>query len=302
MARDHGFARMRAHRVLLFAQAQLDEQHARIAAAEQRQRAVRRHVADRLAVGVVVAELLFLGGFLALDHGGGDHALVPQVVAHLAEQLRGLAELFGEDVARAVQRGLGVGHAAFRGRLAVDELGGLGLRVERGIGEQRLGQRLQAAFAGDLRAGAALGLVGQVEVFQHLLGLGCLDGGAQRVGQLALFLDGSQDGRAAVFQLAQVQQALFQVAQLRIVQVVGGFLAVARDERHGGAFIQQLHGGGDLLRLHRQLGGDAGDDLLQHGIGHCFQGVRWKGAHFAITRGPLRTASRRGMAWAAQAR
>jgi len=68
MARDHDFARVRAHRILFFAQAELDEQHARIAATEQRQRAVRRHVADRLAVGVVVAEFFFLGGFLAFHH------------------------------------------------------------------------------------------------------------------------------------------------------------------------------------------------------------------------------------------
>ena len=97
-----------------------------------------------------------------------------------------------------------------------------------------------------------------------------------------MLFNGGQDRRAAVFQLAQVQQALFQVAQLRVVQVVRHLLTVTCDEGHGGTFVQQLHGGGNLMRLDRQFNGNAGDDLLQHGIGHCFQRVRWEAAHFAI--------------------
>ncbi|MNR41183.1 hypothetical protein D3C85_1595410 [compost metagenome] len=84
MARDHAFARVRHHRVLFLAQAQLHHQHARVAAAEQRQRPVRRHGADGLAISVVIAEFLFLGAFLAFHHRGGDHTVVPQVLAQLA--------------------------------------------------------------------------------------------------------------------------------------------------------------------------------------------------------------------------
>jgi hypothetical protein len=55
---------------------------------------------------------------------------------------------------------------------------------------------------------------------------------------LALFLDRLDDRRAALLELAQVAQALLEQAQLDVVEPAGGFLAVARDERHGGAFIE----------------------------------------------------------------
>ncbi len=68
VARDQRFARMRHLRVEFFAEAQLDHQHARIAAAEQGQRAMRRHGVDGFRVVVVVAEFLFFRAFLAFDH------------------------------------------------------------------------------------------------------------------------------------------------------------------------------------------------------------------------------------------
>ena len=48
----------------------------------------------------------------------------------------------------------------------------LGVRVERRIGKQLVGQGLQAGFAGNHAFGAALGLEGQIQVFQFLFG-GC---------------------------------------------------------------------------------------------------------------------------------
>ncbi|MNY12607.1 hypothetical protein D3C86_1456970 [compost metagenome] len=47
------------------------------------------------------------------------------------------------------------------------------------------------------------------------------------------------------------------MTQLGVVQAAGDFLAVAGDEGHGRAFIEQRHGGGDLLRAHAQFFGDA---------------------------------------------
>jgi len=64
-------------------------------------------------------------------------------------------------------------------------------------------------------------------------------------------------------QLTQVGQARLQVAQLRVVQAVSGFLAVAGNERHGGAPIQQLDGGVDLGRTNFQFGRDLQKDLVQ---------------------------------------
>jgi hypothetical protein len=100
-------------------------------------------------------------------------------------------------------------------------------------------------------------LVRQVEVFELLLGRGGLDGGAQLRRELALLVDAFEHGGAAVFQLAQVGQAGLQLAQLDVVEAVGGFLAVAGDEGHGRATIEQLHRGFDLgganLEFRRQL-------------------------------------------------
>ncbi len=137
-------------------------------------------------------------------------------------------------------------------------------RAQRRIVEQRIGQRLQPGLAGDLRLGAALLLVGQIEVFEALLGVGILDVGAQLGRQLALFVDAGEDRRTALLQFAQVAQALFEVAQLGVVEIVGDFLAVAGDEGHGGAFVEQLDSGDDLGGTNAEFLGDAMFDGRQH--------------------------------------
>ena len=74
--------------------------------------------------------------------------------------------------------------------------------------EQTVGQFAQAGFQGDLALGAALLLIGQVEVFKAGLGVGQLDLAGQLRGQLALLLDAGQDAGAALVEFAQVAQAL----------------------------------------------------------------------------------------------
>ena len=137
------------------------------------------------------------------------------------------------------------------------------LRIELRIAEQGIGQRLQTGLARDLGTGATTRLVRQVEVFQQLLGLRRIDLPAQRIGEFALLCNGSQDGGATLLEFAQIGQTFFQVAQLRVVEVAGLLLAIACNERNTGTFIQQGNGGTDLLRLDRQLGGDALNDLGQ---------------------------------------
>ena len=134
-----------------------------------------------------------------------------------------------ENVAGAVERGLHVRDAF----LGVDELRGFGLRIELGIGEQRRGERLEPGFAGDLRARAALRLVREIQVFEDLLAVGAFDRGAQFVGELALLVDALEDRRAPVFEFAQIQEPFFEIAQLRIVEIAGHFLAIPGDERDG---------------------------------------------------------------------
>lgn len=193
-----------------------------------------------------------------------------QPVAQLAQQRGVLTPAFHQDRARALQRGLGVGHA-FPG---VDETGGERLGNPCRIGQQAIRQGLQAGLAGDLRAGAALLLVGQVEVFQARLAVGGVDLAAQFVGELALVRDAGEDRGAAVLHLAQVGQPRFEVAQLGVVEAAGDLLAVARDERHGRAFVEQADGGLHLRQLGADLVGDGLGDLARKRGGRRGHGMR----------------------------
>ena len=64
-------------------------------------------------------------------------------------------------------------------------------------------------------------------------------------------------------QLAQVGQARFELAQLDVVEAVGRLLAVAGDEGHRGAAVEQLDGGLHLRRPNLQFGGNLQNDLVQ---------------------------------------
>ena len=225
---------------------------------EQGQQAVRGNLRQRLGVVEVVAELL-AGRLLAFHHPGADHAVGLQPAAQFAQQRRVLAPAFDQDRARTFQRGLGIGHAL----VGVDELRGEVFGHLGGIGEQAVGQRFQPGLARDLGAGAALGLVRQVQVFQPRLAVGGLDFRAQFIAELALLFDAGQDRGAAFFHLAQVAQAHFQVAQLGVVQAAGDFLAVAGDEGHGCAFIQQAHRRFHLGGLRADFHGDGLGDLAR---------------------------------------
>jgi hypothetical protein len=220
---------------------QLELQHALVARAEQREQAVRRDVADRLGMVEVVRELRALG-LLAVDDLRTDAAVEPKPVAQLADERGILREALHEDRARAVQRGLRVGDAFRRVDIAVRGF----RRGQRRIGEQRVGERLEAGLARDLRLRAALRLVRQVEVLEARLRVGRTDLGLERGFELALLGDRREHGVAPLLELAQVAQALVEQAQLRVVEAARGLLAVARDERHGRARVEQRDGGVDL--------------------------------------------------------
>ena len=56
-------------------------------------------------------------------------------------------------------------------------------------------------------------------------------------------------------------QPLFEHAQLRVVERTGNLLAIARDERHRRAAIEQLHGRLDLLLTDAELFRDLSIDI-----------------------------------------
>ena len=188
-------------RRLRLGQHQFGIQNLQLPPTEHGQRAVAGDAADGFVVVVVVAEfgdfgvvLVLAGGQLALQQPFG-----PQPFAQGLHQRGVFSPALGEDVAHAIEHG---GH---RGEVFAalaffgfhEELGGF-LWVKRGIAPQLIGQRLDAEFARDHALGAALGLVGQVQVFQLLLGRRGLDRDAQLGRQLALLLDAFQDGGAAL--------------------------------------------------------------------------------------------------------
>ncbi len=132
-------------------------------AAADGQHAMRGNGLHRLAIVVVHLELFLLidgiGGLAA-----GDDALVEEKLAERLAQVGIFADRFGDDVARAFERFVEVGDAFF----FADEGGGEVSERQRGglLRPKILGQRLQSLFARDGGLGAALGLVGQVEIFE----------------------------------------------------------------------------------------------------------------------------------------
>ena len=155
--------------------------------------------------------------------------------------------------------------------LGVDEARRRGVRVVLGMRQQEIGERLQARLPGDLGLGAALRLERQIDVLEPALAVGGTDRRLERVVELALLADRLEDGGAPLLELAQIAQALVERAQLRIVERAGRLLAIAGDERHRGAAVEQRHGGLDLLRAHaelfRDLLGNFLRELLLNGSG-----------------------------------
>ena len=225
-------------------------------AAEHRENAVRRQLAQRLRELEIVLELLALG-LLALAHRRGHQSVRPHLLAQAADQIGVFGKALHQDGARAFERRSHVGDLF----LGIDETSGHGLRIVLRLRQQHLGQRLQPRLPRDLGLGAALGLKWQVDVFQPSLAVGGHDRCFQRAVELALFADRIEDRCAALFQFAQIGQPLFQRAQLHVIQTAGDFLAVARHERDRGATIQQFHRCVDLLLAYAEFFRDLSIDI-----------------------------------------
>ena len=180
---------------------EIHRQHVFAASTQQREHAVRGNIGERFGVIKIVAELgAFV--FLASDNLRAQHALGLQPVAQLADQRRILAEAFDQDCACAVQRGGGIGHALVR----IDEGFCAFVGCDGRIGEDRIGQRFQPCLARDLRLGAALGFVRQIQIFEPRLAVRGEQVIDERLCQFPLLGDRRQDRIAAIFHLAQIDQ------------------------------------------------------------------------------------------------
>ena len=170
----------------------------------------------------------------------------------LSDEIGVLGEALGQDRAGALRGGGSIGYP----HVGVDKGSRHHLRIARRIAQQPIGERLEAGLLGDLRLGAALGLVRQVDVLEPRLRLGRHDLVAQLVVELSLGCDRLKDRRAPILQFTNVTQPFLEGAQLGVVERAGRFLAVPSDEWHGGAAIEQLDRRSDLPFTHAQLVGD----------------------------------------------
>jgi hypothetical protein len=176
------------------------------------------------------------------------------------------ARTLGQQVAHAVLHRTRIGKAG----LGIDEGLRFGQRIERRIGEQLVGQGLQARLARDRALRAALDLERRIQVFEFLLRRRRIERRCQLGRQLALLGHALDHGRTPLFELTQIGQPRFEFAQLHIVQTLGGLLAVARDEGHRRATVEQRDRSLDLRRAGLQLGGELEGDFRLHMVcGRC---------------------------------
>src|SRR5882724_3834049 len=196
---------------------------------------------------VIEVGVLALGVGRALFHLRGQRALLPQPLTQPLADVGIVSDALGDDVPRSLQSFLGCRYTGLR----IDK--GLGDGVEVGdfgsVGEDGDGQRFQSLVAGDAGLGAAFGSVWLVEVLQFLLRRATRNAVAQLSRELAYGLDSLQHDDFARLQLAGVGIAFLDRADLVLIQRAGDLFAIAGDERHRIAALQQLHGARDLWRL-----------------------------------------------------
>ncbi len=125
-------------------EAQADVQDAFAAPAQQCQCTVRRDGDDSLGIIEVIGEFFTL--FLLSFHNFRFHyAMIEHVFAQRLQQSGVLGKALHQDLARAVQRGLGVGHARIvalgGGERCAQELAGFGFRMQLRMLQQAVGQR-----------------------------------------------------------------------------------------------------------------------------------------------------------------
>ena len=169
------------------------------------------------------------------------HQLAPlehQLPEALADG-RVVADGLGDDVAGPLE-GVGQGlHPLLR--IHVGRSRRQGVRAVRPLGEEELRQGLQSPLPGHSGTGAALGLVGAVQVLHLRQGHGGGDSGGEGLRQLALGLNGRADLLPPLLQAAQVLEALLQGAQGGVVHGAVELLAVAGDKGDGVALVQKVH-------------------------------------------------------------
>ena len=117
------------------------------------------------------------------------------------------------------------------------------------LGQQQLRQRRQSLFTGHGGTGAALLLIGAVQVLHLRQRPGAVDGRRQLRRQLLLSLDGGLHLLPPLLQIPQIGEPVLQLPQGGVVHAAVKLLPVAGDEGNGVALIQQVD---DVLHMDRR--------------------------------------------------
>ena len=170
------------------------------------------------------------------------HQQLPQPLA----QLRVVGNLLGDNVGCPLKGVLRCLHALFQ----VDVLRRFLQRVRavRPLGEEELCQRLQALLLRHRGPGAALLLVGAVQVLHLRQRLGAVDGGGQLLRQLALLLDGEFHRLPPFLEAPEVLEPFLQGPEGGVVHGAVELLAVPGDEGDSVALVQEAHHVFHMLR------------------------------------------------------
>ena len=165
-----------------------------------------------------------------------------------------VGNLFGEDVGSALEGGLRVGKALLLGEVDTGDffggVAGIFLRPH------QAGQRFKTEFLRDGRAGALLGLVRGVNIFEERLVLAGLDLGLEFGSELALFLDALEHRLLAVGKFLQIVATVADVTQLDFVQRSRLVLAVAGDEGDRAPLVHEFERLGDAPHFEFQFFGN----------------------------------------------
>ena len=164
--------------------------------------------------------------------GFADRGIVGQVLRNdVAGTLEGI--LHGIDLLFRVQ-------VAFRQRSGVGAL----------LGEDGSGQWVQTLLPGDGGPGAALLLIGPVQVLHLRHGTGSIDGGFKLSCELSLIFNGFLYLVPAGLKVAQIGKAGFQGSKGGIVHGTVELLAVAGNEGNGVSLVDE---GDDIFHIFRLL-------------------------------------------------
>ena len=204
-------------------------------AAVERKHAVRRDALDRAGELVVVAVNGIFGVLLCCLRA--DIAALHGVVAKRPAHGGVVGNVFGDDIPRARKRFFHRRDALFFVDVLLCRLFGGGAVLL--LRKEKKGERLQALFAGDGRAGAPLLLEGAVLVLDGGKRLRALDAGAELFRELALRLDGREHFLLPLLEIAKVLQAVCKGADGLIVHRAVHLLAVAGDEGHRVALVEE---------------------------------------------------------------